>query len=301
MDEIMLKNCFMRPRFEKVLQRAEESFTMLNDSAARFDAPMHYHPEIELTHIVSSRGRRLIGDHIGQFKAGDLVLIGENLPHAYYNDTPRRSEKAESRVVQFRRDAFGEDFFDLAEMRRLNRLLERARRGLWIHGRLRTRVLARMDELYQARGARRITCLLEVLTTMAGGRELEPLASPGYTPTLTLYQGDRINRVCEYIHAKFDQPLTQTEVAAHAHMSPPAFSRFFHKITSRTFTAFLNEVRIGHACRLLTETDRSVLDICYASGFGNLSNFNRRFRQLRGTTPREYRQAILRGERREAG
>ena len=139
------------------------------------------------------------------------------------------------------------------------------------------------------KGIERITHFLEILHLLAETREFRRLASPTYAPSLALFQGERINRVCELMSKRFREDITQSEAARAARMSPPSFSRFFLRATNRTFRAFLNEVRIGHASRLLLETDQSVVEICHDSGFGNLSNFNRQFLKLRRVSPRDYR------------
>jgi AraC-like DNA-binding protein len=253
----------------------------------QFDCPFHYHPEIELTLIVDSAGHRYVGDHIGRFGPGDLVLMGPNLPHSYVNDAGTR--EAESVVAQFLPGCLGPGFFELGEMRAVRALLERAQVGLAFHGRTRERVGGLLVALKSLDGPARLLVFLDILQALAGSRECRRLASPTYAPSLALYQGELINRVCELISRRFREPVTQSEAARTAKMSPPSFSRFFRRATNRTFRAFLNEVRIGHASRLLLESDLGVAEICYDSGFGNLSNFNRQFLKLRKISPRDYR------------
>jgi AraC-like DNA-binding protein len=253
----------------------------------RFDCPFHYHPELELTLIVNSSGHRYVGDHIGRFASGDLVLMGPNLPHSYLNDANARG--AESIVLQFLPDCLGAGFFQTGEMRQIRVLLERSRVGLSFHGKARERVAAAMVRLRTLEGAARLVAFLEILQALAGTRDYRQLASPTYAPSLALYQGERINRVCELISQRFRENVTQAEASRVAKMSGPSFSRFFRRATNKTFRAFLNEVRVGHASRLLLESDQSVAEICYDSGFGNLSNFNRQFLKLRKVSPRDYR------------
>jgi AraC-like DNA-binding protein len=183
-------------------------------------------------------------------------------------------------------------------MRLIRTLLEHARVGLVFHGPVRERVAQMMMKFKTLAGAGRLVAFLEILQALAATRHYRRLASPTYAPSLALYQGERINRVCELISRRFRENVTQAEASRVAKMSGPSFSRFFRRATNWTFRAFLNEVRVGHASRLLLESDLSVTEICYDSGFGNLSNFNRQFLKLRRVSPRDYRKRTAKIDRR---
>jgi AraC-like DNA-binding protein len=279
---------------EKIWQAHDLSFSARESQCRRFNCPFHHHPEIELTLIVRSKGQRYVGDHIGRFAAGDLVLMGPDLPHMYINDAPIMGG-AQSRVLQFLPDCLGPDFFGLGELKLIRALLERSRVGLSFHGRTRDQVADLLRQLCGLDGGiERLLLLMKILDVLARSREMRTLASPSYSPTLSLHQGERINRVCQLISTKFKEGLTQSEAARTARMSSPSFSRFFRRATNKTFRAFLNEVRIGHASQMLLETDCTVAEACYESGFANLSNFNRQFLRLRRISPRAYRKKALR-------
>jgi AraC-like DNA-binding protein len=281
----------MKAILEKVSRDARHSFAFLDFKVARFQCPFHYHPECELTLIAGSTGQRYVGDHIGRFAEGDLVLMGPNLPHMYINDQKFQG-RAHSRVLQFLPDCLGADFLQCGEAKSIRALLERSRVGLLFQGKTRDKVADALAELQALDGVQRLISFLHILGLLARAKEFRPLASPAYSPSLALYQGERINRACELISKKFRDNVTQGEAARAAHMSRPSFSRFFRRATNKTFRAFLNEVRIGHASRALLETDQTVAEICYDSGFANLSNFNRQFLRLRRVAPREYRRKI---------
>lgn len=285
----------MKAILEKIPHDQHRSFIHRDFARQRFECPFHHHPEIELTLINGSTGQRYVGDNIGRFAPGDLVLMGPNLPHSYINDA-KFSGQARAVVVQFLPDSLGTDFFQLDELKEVRHLLERSRVGLSFHGRTRDEVVALLTQLGKLEGMARLASFLHILETLARSSEFRALASPTYSPSLALFQGERINSVCELISRKFREGITQSEAARTARMSPPSFSRFFRRATNRTFRAFLNEVRIGHAAHLLVESDRTVAEVCYDSGFGNLSNFNRQFLKLRGTSPRLYRQNRWRRE-----
>jgi len=273
---------------EKISHDRDHSFASLDYQSRRFDCPFHYHPEIELTLIVSSSGQRYVGDHVGRFAPGDLVLMGPNLPHMYTNDA-KFSGPAHSIILQFLPECLGQDFFQRGELKGIRQLLEKSRVGLSFHGRTRDKVMPLLEQFHQLEGSARIVAFLNILETLAHSNEHRMLASPTYSPSLAIYQGERINRVCELISSKFKEGITQSEAARMARMSGPSFSRFFRRATNKTFRAFLNEVRIGYASQLLLETDQTVAEACYESGFGNLSNFNRQFLKLRKTSPRSFR------------
>jgi len=279
----------VRAILEKISHDRNRSFAFLEYQSRRFDCPFHYHPEIELTLIVGSSGHRYVGDHIGRFDPGDLVLMGPNLPHSYINDT-KSAGRAHSIVLQFLPTCLGANFFQLGEMKRVHHLLMRSQAGLSFYGRTRDKIAPMLARFPGLEDFERLVALLNILEVLARSKESRVLASPTYSPSLSLYQGERINRVCELVSKKFREGVTQSEAARIARMSPPSFSRFFRRATNRTFRAFLNEVRVGHASHLLLESDQTVAEICYDSGFGNLSNFNRQFLKLRKDSPRAFRQ-----------
>jgi AraC-like DNA-binding protein len=278
---------------EKISRAAQDSFTSFSFKRRKFDCPFHYHPECELTLIVNSTGQRFVGDNIGRFGAGDLVLMGPDLPHMYINEGAYPGH-SHARVLQFLPDCLGTGFLQCGEAKGLRLLIERSRVGLAFHGHTRDKVAGALAALEERQGLDRLVAFLGLLDTLARSREFRVLGSPGYSPSLSLYQGERINRACALISGKFRENITQSEAARAARMSGPSFSRFFRRATNKTFRAFLNEVRIGHASRALLETDQTVAEVCYGSGFSNLSNFNRQFRRLRKISPREFRRRIPR-------
>ena len=291
----------MQPMLERILVSPESSFTCRSFDLTHFPFAWHVHPEIELTLITEGRGRRFVGDHIGQFEAGDLVLLGSQLPHTWYSQ-PGGGCRARSLVVQFQVDFLGEAFHASPEMRGIRQLLRRAERGLKLGGKAGHRIGQRLLAMEELSGMARLIALLEVLSQVASMRRVETLASRGFRDQLRvdgrgergpLREDDRrrIDIACELMNRRFAEPIRQTQVARAVSMSPGAFSRFFRRSTGHSFSGYLHELRVGAACRLLIETDRPITAVCHESGFENLSNFNRVFRRLKGVTPREFRQA----------
>jgi AraC-like DNA-binding protein len=281
----------MKAILEKIVHDRNRSFSYFEFDTRRFNCPFHHHPELELTHIVSSSGQRYVGDHVGRFAAGDLVLMGPDLPHMYINEAGSRG-RARSRVLQFLPDCFGADFTQ-PELKSIRHLLERSRVGLSFYGETRDRAVALMASLKGRRHFENLVSFFRLLEILAHSKEVRRLASVTYSPSLALYQGERINSVCELISRKFRDGVTQGEAARLARMSVPSFSRFFRRATNKTFRGFLNEVRVGHASQQLLETDRTVAEVCYESGFGNLSNFNRQFMKIRRLSPRDFRRTAV--------
>ncbi|MEI8309925.1 MAG: AraC family transcriptional regulator [Verrucomicrobiota bacterium] len=283
----------MRARYEKITADPERSFHLAEQRLPRFDAPWHFHPEVELTWIVESRGRRFVGDSIAPFREGDLVLLGPDLPHLWQNEGPQqRGSRAHSVVVQFRTGFLGQEIYTRPEFQNLRQLFASAARGLEFSREFSRRAAEELRALGGMSGLRALTRLLELLEHLSTDRNARPLASLCYAPVLDRRKEARLARVYAYVARHFREEVTLAGLARSASMSPAAFSRYFKRSTGRAPSDFLNDLRIEHVCRLLRETNRTVSDIALDTGFSTLTNFNRRFRERTGTTPREYRRAF---------
>lgn len=285
----------MRIVFEKVPDSEGSSFGCFHAGGQVFDCPYHIHPEIEILHVLSGSGLLVVGDHIGRFARGDLLLFGSGLPHMLSGDVPTSEstqptrEPTHIRYVQFKQENFGEAFWQMPEQRAVSRLLGLSARGLLLDAAATQRVIPVMDKLWESRGARRLWGLMALLEEIAPAEQAQPLASVGYSPVSTHRDSERLNRAIHHINAHLTGNLTLDEVADKAGMSPQSFSRFFHKFVGIPFIEYVVSLRISLACRYLLETDKTIAAICYLCGFNNLSNFNRQFLRGKGTTPREFR------------
>ncbi|RDC65827.1 AraC family transcriptional regulator [Adhaeribacter pallidiroseus] len=281
----------MRALLEKITATEQGSFSIREFKLPFFDAPLHFHPEIELTLIVTGRGKRIVGDSIADFGDGDLALLGSDLPHYWHSDKQYQGHglRAHAIVIQFSPQFLGPYFFAAPEMTNIRKLLDKAQQGLTFHNSTRTETAGRMQNLLQLNGAKRLFELLALLDFLAGSPEQQQLASAGFSQYTNTHDSERINNVCQYVFNSFTEEVTITHAAALAHLSVPAFCYYFKKRTRRSFSQFVNEIRIGHACKLLIETNRTISDICFASGYRNLSNFNRRFKEIKHASPLEYR------------
>ena len=276
----------MKPVFEQISHRESESFWYETIQGPGFGCTWHFHPELELTLTLRSRGHRIVGDHYATLDAGDLVFVGPNLPHIWQNDG---GQGVQAVVIQFRHDFLGKEFFGRPELVPVRRLLARSRLGLQVAGRTRQRVADRMQELGKKSGYDRLLVLLWILGEMSRSRELLPLASAGFRGETDPGDEERMTRIWNFINQQLGEPIYLRDVARIACLSETAFEHYFRTRTGRTFVDFLNEMRIGRACRLLGDTDLSITEIAFDCGFENLANFNRQFLRRRQVSPRRFR------------
>jgi AraC-like DNA-binding protein len=287
----------MNPHVLKVLPNHDHSFSVRKDVVPYFLNRWHCHPELELLFIESGTGTQFIGDHIQRFQSGDVLLVGSNLPH-YWRCDDHYFEKdstltASAIVSHFRPNFWGNDFLELAENKKLKQLFEKAQRGIALSGQLKKKVISKMTDLLSASGTERIILLLQILNEIAGGKNLQQLCSCGFNPTGEIKDSERINTIYTYSLANFKEKIYLDEVARQANISPNSFCRFFKSHTRKTYNTFLQELRVGHASRMLIENKKNITQICYDSGFNNLTNFYKSFKKITGKTPFEYQKTFL--------
>ncbi len=264
--------------------------TLRDTRHTHFSYPWHYHPEVELTLILDGHGLRYVGDSIHEFEEGDFCLIGADTPHCWLSK-PIPGRPVRALVVQFPRDVFGAGFLELAAAQPIAELLHRAERGLRLTGNLHAKVSEEMHELFNAapRPIDRLARLLNILTSMAESDECAPLALAAAQRPQSPRHEQTAREILQYIHDNAATLVSQREVAKRAGLSPAGFSRFFSRHFGKPFVTYVAEVRVGNACRMLLEGDRSIAEVAVEVGFNNLANFNRRFRFLKGMTPSDYR------------
>ena len=283
----------MKIAFEKVLSDSGSSFAIRDKRERGFKGIYHFHPELELTQILKGTGQRFVGDNISAFREGDLVLLGSNLPHRYTSD-PSERQFARARVIQFSEDHLGGGVLTAPECQELALLFERASRGLCFGAETVARADRELTRLFAARnGFRRMMSLLELLHLLATSGDAEPICSAGYISNLNSFESDKVNLALNHVQQHLEEPLTTAGMAAHLKMSASTCNRLFRKSLGKSFKALLQEMRISHACKLLVETDATIIVIAQQCGFSNLSNFNRQFKSFTGRTPRDYRARLL--------
>jgi len=282
----------MKPKLHKLPLSSDASFLYKTLECDYFNNPWHFHKEYELVMIKKSSGTRFIGDNVSHFEEGDLALIGSNIPHLYRNREEYYKKntklKANSIFIHFTKDFLGSHFFDIPEMELVSGLLEKSSLALEIHGKAKKYTLNKLQEMHDEKPSQRLLSLLEILINLSYSNELKPLLSHGFSPNNS---GDteRINKVFEFIMKNYNAQIYVQEIASQLNMSIASFSRYFKHHTRKTFSDYVIEIRIGHACRLLMENNYSISEISYQSGFDNLSNFYRHFKKSVGIIPKEYR------------
>ena len=287
----------MRPQFHKLPLSAECSFLYMSWECNYFDKPWHFHKEYELVLIDKAEGTRFIGDHVSHFKDGNLALIGPNIPHLYRNsDAYYRNKKLVSKsiFIHFTDDFPGKSFFDLPEMKLVRRLLDKSSLGFNINGKANQYVKQKLIEMKEAPPARRLLGLLDILIYLSSSRDLKFILSSGFTASNSK-DTDKINIVLQFIMENYADEIYIKEIASRLNMSVASFSRYFKHHTRKTFSQYVTEIRISHACRLLMEDNYNISEICYLSGFDNLSNYYRHFKKIVGVIPKEYKNRFLSG------
>ncbi len=286
----------MKLILQRLVQAPDKSFIVYHEKEPFFSSPWHYHPEYELVLITKSTGKRIIGDHIGYFEEGDLVFIGSQLPHVYDNDplymTGVPGLNAEAIVIQFLPEFLGNVLSQAPELESFRHFLEKSSKGLQISGTTRARVASLMVAMVEMDGLQRLISLLSIFDQLANTIDYAPLASPGFLNNFDVSASDRVRKVTEYMMNNFTRDIPLTRIAEVASMTPTNFCTFFRKYYRETFVSYLNNIRVGYACKLLAQKDMNISEIGYRSGFKNTSNFNRQFKKLKKVTPAEYRQSL---------
>lgn len=288
----------MKPVLQRLAQDPDKSFVVYHEKEPFFSCPWHYHPEYQLVLVTKSSGERIVGDHIGYFKEGDLVFIGTQLPHVYDND-PIYSENisglyAEAIVIQFHPDFLGNELFKAPEFQTFLRFLENSNQGMEITGATSLRIAGIMKAMPGMDGLQRLVSLFSIFSLLSESSDYKLLASAGFMRNFDISASTRVKKVTEYVMRNFRSDITLEMIAGVASMTPTNFCAFFKKYYRQTFVGYLHDIRVGYACKLLGELDKNISEIAYASGFKNMSNFNRQFKKIKGVSPAEYRQSLSR-------
>lgn len=287
----------MRPQLIRLLKEPQYSFTVSKDPAPYINSWWHYHPEVELIHFKAGSGKQFIGDSIRAFKDGDVVLVGSNLPHywrlddAYFNEGA--SLEIDVRVAHFCENFWGSQFLELPENTNIKNLLDKSKRGLQIKGNAREKVATLLESLLISTNSQRIILLIEVLNIIASSEDVETLSSVGFNYDVVKDEKDRIDTIYEYSLKNFKRPILLEEIAEIANISPKSFCRYFKSKTSKTYTQFLIEIRVSHACKLLIENNLSIKQLCYESGFNNFTSFHKYFKLITSKSPLIYKKEFM--------
>ena len=282
----------MEPLYQELPFSMEYYINFYREDLPYFIVPWHHHPEIEIMCIEQGSGTRFVGDHIEAYEEGDVCIVGSHLPHEWRNGKEFFGEEIGLRsvclCVFFRKELFEGVMINLPEFVNIRNLIERSRRGIKFTGTARDRIADFIRSTFNSNGVVRITNLITLLEMMANTEEYELLASVGFAQSVNSSDFGRFNKIYQYLVKNFNQPIKLEEVAGLVGLTPTAFCRYFKERTKKTFVQYLNDMRIGHAKRLLIEGKMKVSTISVEVGFHNLSNFIVQFKKTVHMLPTEY-------------
>ncbi|GAA0879849.1 AraC family transcriptional regulator [Algoriphagus jejuensis] len=290
----------MKPHFHKVPIGLAHSFAIRHDRKPNFGTLWHYHPELELHFIIKGQGIQYIGETVSGFSDGDLILLGENLPHSwrcsqeYFQGNP--DVQAEAVVLHFSPNCLGKNFLELPEAQPIPILFEKAKKGLKISGETKEKISRLLDALLEAAQLDRLIYLLQILNILAESQDIETI-SPGYSFSHlhNLSEMERLEKIYSYVMEHFRENITLVQMASIANLSVTSFCRYFKKMTNKSFFEFLIEVRISNVCRRILEDRLPLETISSEYGFQNVSSFYRHFKKVTGMTPHVYKKSIATG------
>lgn len=281
----------MKPQLLKMHTEPYSSFSFRNDSVPHVNNRWHLHAELELIYFKNGEGTQFIGDNISNFKSGDVVLVGPNLPHYWrFSDSffEENANQVDVFVAHFPQNFLGSHFLDLPENIEIKAVFERSKRGLQISGNARSRVADILERLSAAEGSQRILLMIEALTIISSEPNCMELSSVGFRPSDYSDENERLQAIFDYSNKNFKHRIALEEIAEIANISPNSFCRYFKARTGKTYSQYLIELRVGYACRLLIETNTCLKRLCFESGFNNFSSFHKYFKIITGRSPLMY-------------
>lgn len=276
----------MKAVLENIVPEKQQSIVAYRHAVASFEFKWHFHPEYELTYIVSGNGYRLVGDCSKPFTAGDFVLLGPNVPHTWVSDSASTENVAY--VIQFSEKVASLD--NLPEWDSLKPLLHSANRGVVF--KTDDSMLESLKFIVQEKGIPKLTALWNLLSTLSQTAN-KTLASNSYQINLNEKSTSRLGKAFNFIHKNALETITLEQIADEVNMTPSSFSRFFKKMSGKTFISYVNEFRIRQACHILMKTDNPIPDVAFGTGFGSVTHFNRTFLRLMKIPPLTYRRQYL--------
>lgn len=267
-----------------------DCFTIFSRVKQKFDFPLHYHDEYELNLILNAKGaKRVVGGHIEVIDDLELVLVGPNVYHAWFTHQCH-SESITEITIQFHKDLFDDKFLRRNQLSFVKNMIERSQRGILFSPETITALKDRIYSLSKKSGFDSVLELLSILHDLSISRNMKTLSDSSFSNEQFHYNSRRIEKVFEYMNSHYNMQITLAEVAKIANMPEASFSRFIKKRTGKTFIDSLNEIRLGHASRMLIDTTNTVAEIAYKCGFNNISNFNRIFKRKKFCIPKDFRE-----------
>ncbi|KQC34594.1 AraC family transcriptional regulator [Nonlabens sp. YIK11] len=280
-----------KPVLKKVHPEMKSTVFVSRSTTERIDwKPFwHYHPEIELVYVDKGQGKRHIGNHMSYYNNSQLILIGSNLPHIGYTDSPNHGSEL---LVQFLPDFLGKDFLERPATQPIKQLFERAKNGIVFLKPVKEQIGDKLHQLNEVEGFERILLLLDILNTLATTEHYEILNAEKFVFETDHQNNSKMETIYKHINQNFKEHISLDEIADKVSMTVPAFCRYFKKSTGKTFTKLVNEYRVVHATKLLAESPMSISDVAFECGFNNFSHFNKLFKEVTGKSASKYRAGL---------
>lgn len=275
----------------------ENTFYIREVRQSFFGSEFHFHEECQLAYIIKGSGKRIVGDSVENFAANELVFLGSNLPHVWFNSDRRlaRSKTLHSISLSLfiSLEKLIEHLQQLGDVEKIRHLFKKSKRGMLIMGETKIKLISLLKKAYKEKNdVGHVITLLKIVHLLSETEEYRFLASQNYCNQFHSHENERMHSVYEYLMKNFKREISLKEVSGIAAMNPNAFCRFFKSRTQKSLMQFVNEIRIGHACGLLTNPDETISQVAYKSGFNNVSNFNHFFKHIKKTSPRQYRKQL---------
>lgn len=281
----------MKPDYEKIMDLEGMPFsskTIERNNRPLLSAAWHYHPEIEICLTKQSNGKRYVGNNISDYQEGDLVMFGTNLPHGFIT-----TEKTKQIVIQIREDFLGDSLLNKMELHEVNRLFNQSKMGLEFIGTTKLKAQKIIKSISHKQGLKKLIGLLKLLQVLSNSKEYKTICYKTYSSSLSINQLSRMKLVLDFIENNYQQNITITDAAEVINLTNSAFYKFIKRHTKKKFTQLLNEYRINHASKMLINTQKTIAEICFDSGFKNLSYFNRKFKAALKESPGTFRAKFI--------
>lgn len=279
----------MKAVLEQITQDFRHSFHCAKHQGLQFESPWHYHPQWELTYIKKGTGISYIGNTIRNFCAGELVLVGQNLPHCWRNESIQ-GESVESIFIQWDENLLGENWLAHPEFQSIANLLNQSHKGILFNSRTISTLIKDIEALNQLSPFDRLWRFVAILQTLSTFETKTISHEADFA--INHQVSKRIDKLIDFVENNFQNQISAVDLANITYLTPSSFSKFFRKTFQKTFTAYLNELRISKACLLLRNSDKQVEDIAFLCGYNNMAFFHRRFKKMMGTTPALYRKTL---------
>lgn len=283
----------MKPAFENISALNNSSFLARKFEEKKFKAPFHFHPEYELTMILNGCGKRYVGTHLGDYFPDDLVLLGSNVPHCWKTEHTELQPISSSVVIHFSPSFLGVDFFSRPEMKSIQQLLNNSNYGIQFTGDINL-VKKKMLAIFKEKAAfKKLLLLLEILDELSSQKKSKLLNKQNLFTALPVAEKERMNAITAYIVDNFREKISLNKAANAVHMTPQAFCKYFKKISRKTFIEVVNDYRIDFAMQELVHTNKPVNQVGFESGFNDISNFYKTFKDRRQVSPLSYRNLFV--------